>query len=247
MKQIINVLILLVLFSSIGLTGQENTIDTISVNNLKDSVETDLQNKEKLTSLRFYRDANQTGYIETSELNKEKSNDKTEIDRVVRIAQILFYLIIPIVSFLTYFQARRIAKNTSNLNKNAKKVDVMMVFHKRYDELKFEKKPNDKKSLDSGELTDELKNYYYRFWNLQLDQWQYSKLDFLDDEIYSHWLTLRRIERNNLSEIEKDVYDKGLEHAKKMISIDEFSEFIDKVVYGHEKTLKLIKLEKTNA
>jgi hypothetical protein len=221
--------------------------DTIDISYDLDSINIEVFKETKLVLHKLNSQNGRNDYILSSTPNisdNQNNNDNPTFEEVLSLAQVLFYFLIPIVSFLTYFQAKEIAKNTSSLNKNSKKVDVMMVFHKRYDELKFEKEPMEKQTSVDGELTQDLKNYYYRFWNLQLDQWQYSKLDFLDDEIYSHWLNSRRLEWKSLDEYEKNVYKIGLEYAMKMIGNEEFKVFIYKVVFEDEKISKLIKLEK---
>ncbi len=93
-----------------------------------------------------------------------------------------------VLSVCTLLQAQKISKNSLQLNNELKTVDVMLSCQRKYDELVIEK---NKSSIVFSKFSEKTKNYYVRFCNLQFDQWQYYKLNFLKETIYLNWLIRR--------------------------------------------------------
>jgi hypothetical protein len=92
--------------------------------------------------------------------------------------QIILNGVTTVVLIITIVQTVRITRDT-------KAVDVILQCTKRYDDLVWVQKHQVyEKKLPAT-------TYYIRFWNLQLEQFQFWLLGFLSDEIFKYWLTCR--------------------------------------------------------
>ncbi|HEX4055475.1 MAG TPA: hypothetical protein VHX86_14515 [Tepidisphaeraceae bacterium] len=68
-----------------------------------------------------------------------------------------------------------------------KTIDLMRAFQERYDKLRWDIAKDVK-----GKQT--AREFYSRFWNLQLEQYEYWQHGLIDDRIYTYWMQMRRTE-----------------------------------------------------
>src|SRR5437764_977233 len=70
--------------------------------------------------------------------------------------------------------------HTSSVQRQMKTIDLMRSFQERYDRLEW---------VESKAVHDEdtAKRYFARYWNLQLEQYEYWKQGFIDDKIFAYW------------------------------------------------------------
>lgn len=73
-----------------------------------------------------------------------------------------------------------------------KMVDLMTHFQNRYDVLMWEVAP----AVDEME---DAQSYFSRYWNLQLEQYEYWQEGLIEDDIYAYWMGLRRATYNDAS------------------------------------------------
>lgn len=66
-----------------------------------------------------------------------------------------------------------------------KTIDLMTHFQNRYDTLMWEVSP-----AVADEATASA--YFSRYWNMQLEQYEYWQQGLIEDDVYSYWMSLRR-------------------------------------------------------
>jgi hypothetical protein len=103
------------------------------------------------------------------------------------------------------------------------------------------------KTQDQGQVQP-LEDYYYRFWDLQLEQYQLWSLGFITPEIYSSWMSFRRSEWNSKDMVGGMTCQQAWRAVKERLKNDKFSRFMDKV-FQTDETLALTPelLSKLNA
>lgn len=114
-----------------------------------------------------------------------------------------------------------------------KTIDLMRSFQSRYDKLVWE-------VVDGVQNKSQAAQYYSRYWNLQLEQYEYWKQGYIDDNIYAYWMRLRRATYNNpiLDPLGNRIpgygYQEGWKDAKKWLRIDlhtyDFGPFMEEVM-----------------
>jgi hypothetical protein len=79
------------------------------------------------------------------------------------------------------------------------------------------------------------KKYYGRFWNLQLEQYEYWRQGFIKDDIYANWMGMRRHAFQNDEDVfPRDIctFTRAWDHAKESLKLHlyfdrEFEDFIE--------------------
>jgi hypothetical protein len=66
-----------------------------------------------------------------------------------------------------------------------KMIDLMTHFQGRYDVLMWEVAP----AVDDIE---DARSYFSRYWNMQLEQYEYWQEGLIEDDVYAYWMGLRR-------------------------------------------------------
>lgn len=97
---------------------------------------------------------------------------------------------LPILTAIILLLSLRNSNKTLAMSKEYKTVDVMLQCQKRYDKIVWDMKERVKK----GER--ETDAFYDRFWNLQLEQFQYWVNGFINDKTFLYWLSCRHNEYN---------------------------------------------------
>jgi len=80
-----------------------------------------------------------------------------------------------------------------------------------------------------------LEDYYYPFWDLQLEQYKLWKKKFITPEMYTSWMDLRQQEWMQNDTVAGKTYQEAWEETKKHLSDDEFSRFMEDVFKGNRK------------
>jgi hypothetical protein len=114
-----------------------------------------------------------------------------------------------------------------------KTIDLMGHFQDRYDELIWE-------VADHVTDTEKAENYFSRYWNLQLEQYEYWKQDLIADDIYAYWMGLRRALYNDPHyrpfklTLPEYTYQQGWQHAQKDLRVTvhpyDFGDFMNDVM-----------------
>ncbi len=149
--------------------------------------------------------------------------------------QVLHWLMLVELAILTaalIFSWITMNTNTT-VQHEMKQIDLMRHFQDRYDKIIWEV---------SKEVTDErtANAYFDRYWNLQLEQYEYWKQGLIDDDVFAYWMKLRResymdAEWRPFEETLPDyTYKQGWEHARLALRIDlhtfDFSDFMADVM-----------------
>ena len=122
-----------------------------------------------------------------------------------------------------------------------KTIDLMRSFQDRYDKLVFE-------AADQVKNGEEAERFFYRYWNLQLEQYEYWKQGYIDDRVYAYWMAFRRAEYKEDEKLFKRhpaaTYKQGWEKAKELLKLDlhpigDFQEFIEEVFDKNDKNAKI--------
>ena len=168
------------------------------------------------------------------------------LNGILGTAQLLFYVLVPLFAYLTFKQAKRIADDSIKSNKSSKIMEMTLLFHKRYDYLRFEAIPAELITKYPSRPTPEIHSFYERFWNLQFDQWEYSRRKRLDDEIYASWMKRRRDEYNSMNKSHQIIFNRCLKYSLKIIKDHDFESFISSVLDPHENIPDLIKKQQSD-
>jgi len=105
-------------------------------------------------------------------------------------------------------------------------------------QMRFEELAIDVKNKVQAQPEDQarpLEDYYYPFWDLQLEQYQLWKKKFITPEIYTSWMDLRYREWMQNDTVAGKTYQEAWEETKKHLSNDEFSRFMEDVFKGNRK------------
>ena len=114
--------------------------------------------------------------------------------------QSLFTFVTIIIMVVTFIKSLKMTK----VNKI---IDVTINCQKRFDTIVWESV----RLINEGKV--EVEEYYERYWNLQLEQFQYWKLGFINDEIYKYWMSARFKEWNQNKSIGEISYQDGWHKA----------------------------------
>jgi hypothetical protein len=137
-----------------------------------------------------------------------------------------------VLSFLAFGFSLYTLNFNSEKQRELKTLDLMANFQERYDEIMWETK-------DRVETNHNAKDWYTRFWNLQLEQYEYWKKGYISDETYEYWMAHRRhsFNENNNPFINKPevtiTYKEGWEYSSKHLVLSEhrmgFRKFMESI------------------
>jgi hypothetical protein len=106
-------------------------------------------------------------------------------------------------------------------------MDVAIGCQHRYMDTVFDAKMLVKEGKVKGE------DYYLKFWNLQIDQFQYWTLGYIETEIYRYWMQCRHRESERNETLGGISYDAGWKLAQEQLCPPPaFVEFMTKVFHG---------------
>jgi len=116
---------------------------------------------------------------------------------------------------------------TLGRNREVKSMDVAIECQNRFMDTVY-----DARSLvEDGKMGDH--SYYLRFWNLQIDQYQYWALGYVKTDIYRYWMRCRFREWSHNKTLDRMDYRQGWEFAIEQLSPPlGFIEFMTKVFNG---------------
>jgi len=111
-----------------------------------------------------------------------------------------------------------------------KQIEYAMSFQKRFDELVvYRRSIKEKIEADrskSGDFQELVDDYYYRFWNLQLEQWQTHRLRLLPDDLFNLWMKLRHTDFDQNKKLGNTSFREGWDKMKGILAEPEFIEFM---------------------
>lgn len=119
---------------------------------------------------------------------------------------------------------------TVHKEREMKIIDLLSHFQQRYDQITYEVK-SEVQALPEAQARP-LEAYYYRFWDLQLEQYQAWKAGFITPEIYSSWMEQRQREWGRNWAVGGKTYQDGWRETKEYLNNKEFADFMDKVFAG---------------
>jgi hypothetical protein len=139
---------------------------------------------------------------------------------IVNILQMSLTFLTAVILYLTLVRSLRTWKEN-------KAVDVMLRCQERYDDIVWNYK---QKVRNSG--IDELE-FYERFWELQVEQFQYWRKGYISDEIYECWAYQRHrewLENKNLRSLS---YQDGWKKICGLEVQNVFTQFMNLVFSGN--------------
>jgi hypothetical protein len=180
-----------------------------------------------------------------AKIKNHPDNQWTVRNKLIRQATInsglsLFVSLVSIV--LAYYAFT----TTTSTQRELKAIDLRQSFQKRYEELVFDGK--DKASApvqDQGQAQKLAIGYYHRFWDLQLEEYQYWKDGLVDAEVYASWMDFRRLEWKANDPLQGVTYQQAwaevkvyfLNHETNRIAYyKEFTDFMEGVFQGKTET-----------
>lgn len=125
-----------------------------------------------------------------------------------------------------------------------KEIDLRQFFLKRYEEIVFDQREKvESLPADTPKeiLEKKAKNYYHRFWDLQLEEYQFRCSQLIDEKIYASWMDFRYGEFRDNAYLQGTNYQDGWEEAKRYFRdrepskkpyYENFIKFIEKVSHG---------------
>jgi hypothetical protein len=146
---------------------------------------------------------------------KEEAMDFAEI---LRLSQPFFQLLSALILLFTLLNASRMRRT--------KALDLSCNYQARYHETNWE----DIRSVERGEISAE--TWYEKFWNLQLEQYQYWKMGYIPNDIFSYWMRLRQKEWAKNASLGAKTYREGWNRAKEYLSDPQFAGFMTRVFEG---------------
>ena len=166
-------------------------------------------------------------------------------------AQLFYYWCVPFFTIFSFliavyglFQVVEVQKENKEFYKELKTIDLMSSFQNRYDDIM-----HTSKNLSNDGLVDAVV-YYERFWNLQLEQWQYFNKGYVDCNTYTYWMTCRYREWVKNDRIGGVSYQEGFKKGLMGLEAPKFKKFMTNVFesssYTQEYcTVKNLKEENT--
>lgn len=154
-------------------------------------------------------------------------------------------LILSIVAF--GFSLYTLSYNTKK-QREMKTIDLKKDYQKRYDELVWDiqsKVKNDNDAL----------KWHERFWNLQLEQYEYWIQGFIDHDEYEYWMEFRRTSyRNKFNPFDDNSitisFEKGWEESVEKLKLHmhkkRFDDFMDKIFNSDQTTRDIFEKHKKN-
>jgi len=119
----------------------------------------------------------------------------------------------------------RLVLRNKNLEiiKELKRIEITYDFQKRFESIYSEY--NIGKKSD-----DEINSYFLKFWNLQIEQFQYYIKDYIDEDAFLYWMRHSIQKINNPLKIENITYKEGWEHASEIIPNKRFVIMVNELI-----------------
>jgi len=119
----------------------------------------------------------------------------------------------------------RLVLRNKNLEiiKELKRIEITYDFQKRFESIYSEY--NIGKKSD-----DEINSYFLKFWNLQIEQFQYYIKDYIDEDAFLYWMRHSIKKINNHLKIENITYKEGWEHASEIIPNKRFVIMVNELI-----------------
>ncbi len=125
-----------------------------------------------------------------------------------------------------------------------KTIDLMRSFQDRYDKMRWD-------MATAVKTPQEAEHYYARFWNLQLEQYEYWRRHLIKDEIFEYWMNVRRYEsQNNGSNLLPNVvgysFADGWKNAQTLLTLHrhfdgDFVQFINNILSSDYRVIDIIR------
>jgi hypothetical protein len=135
------------------------------------------------------------------------------------IIQMFLTFITTVILFFTLIYTLRLSKKN-------KAVDVMLRCQERYDQITWRYKDTILKS-DIPEI-----HFYDRFWELQIEQFQYWQKGYITDEIFEHWMFQRKREWAENNKIKKLSYQDGWKKIYGFRVDNKYTQFMERIFQG---------------
>ena len=141
---------------------------------------------------------------------------------------------------------KEMAAEALRAQRELKEIDVRHYLLKRYEEIVFDEKEKVKSlrartSMEKQIARNSAFSYYHRFWDLQLEEYQFRCDGLIDKRVYASWMDFRRGEYQINNHLQSVTYKEGWEEAKIYFLEREpsrapyytyFIEFMEKVFQG---------------
>lgn len=157
--------------------------------------------------------------------------------------KLFYYWSVPIFTILSFAIAIsslltvvEIERTNLEYNQELKSIDLMNSFQSRYDKIIYDYK---KEALDDIIPVQE---YYNRFWNLQLEQWQYFNKGYIDGNTYCYWMKCRYREFQKNEMVKGIKYEEGFKNAVKILEVPKFKNFMNNVFSDVEYVRTYVKV-----
>jgi hypothetical protein len=160
------------------------------------------------------------------------------------IASFVSLMIALTVVVYTTSTQKQLTAQALKAQRELKEIDLRQFFLKRYEEIVFDQREK-VESLPANTpkeiLEKKARSYYHRFWDLQLEEYQFRCSHLIDERIYSSWMDFRYGEFRENADLQGINYRTGWEEAKDYFSKREpqkkryytnFIGFMDKVFNG---------------
>lgn len=118
------------------------------------------------------------------------------------------------VVYLTTTTQTALTDKAMKAQRELKEIDLRQNFLKRYEEIAFDQKERVKalraESAQDKELAREKAvSYYRRFWDLQLEEYQFRCDGLIDERIYASWMDFRHEEYRGNEALQGITYQDG--------------------------------------
>ena len=125
-----------------------------------------------------------------------------------------------IVSGISLFVSHQVAMKN-------KALDVMLGCQSRYERIAFDVR----KETEEGKWKPE--DYYFRYWNLQFDQYQFCQRSLIDKDTYRSWMFYRYREYVENATLKGMTYKQGFDKfASENPLLWEFEQYIREIFAG---------------
>ena len=141
-----------------------------------------------------------------------------DFGEILRSSQPVFQFLSAIILLFTLLNAAKMRRT--------KALDLANAYQTRYNEANW----REKQQVERGELSADI--WYEKFWNLQLEQYQYWRMGYIPSDIFEYWLRLRRKEWETNSSLGEKTYREGWHLGKACFSDPHFAEFMNLVFDG---------------
>lgn len=154
-------------------------------------------------------------------------------------AQLFYYWSVPFFTIFSFliavyglYQVVLVQQENKEFYKELKTIDLMSSFQNRYDDIMHTSKKLSNEGILDGVI------YYERFWNLQLEQWQYFNKGYVDCSTYSYWMLCRYREWIKNDSVGGITFQDGFKLGLSGLEAPKFKSFMSTVFenYSYTKT-----------